>query len=207
MTNTYLTTDKLKGLKAHLKQVIPSTTVKVLKELESRGLELDYIMNYREKNKQILWDYICNEISKLGNQMAEDFNRLTHQGHFHEAREIVTKYVEKNYKTEWEIITDFKPNALYFWLQDFCINNHVDGIILKDLILAESFDKYLEKYEVKNVDKDLLKQAEKMADDIDKIYNPKVRNEESYNIYLMAEREYFITGNRQKLFNILNKLR
>jgi hypothetical protein len=205
---TYLSTENLKSLKNYLNTVLPKRIVEVLQSLEAKGLELDYDMNYGEKNKHILWQYISDELSKQDTPTAIDFNRLAKQAHFHDARIILNQYISENYAKEWQVITeDFKPNDIQNRINgvcSFCSKNHVDSIDLKALIMAKSFDEYLQRYEAKNVDKELLKTTDRIAEYIDQSYYGK-RGETAYYVYQNAIKEYMQTGNKQLLHNLLQK--
>lgn len=206
---TYLSEQKLKGLKSFLDQQIPKATIEVLKKLTSEGLDL---FESTAKNREQMWHYYNDKVRGLNNKASEDFLRFAARGSFYEMGDIVKGYIEKNHKRENEIIANFSPDGINHYIYGIDMiwqKNHLcdDNFFnVKDLVYVESFDIYIDnKFSIKNVDKELLKQADKIANDIDAVYMPKVRSEDSYNKYIAAQKEYFLTGDRQKLFNLLNK--
>jgi hypothetical protein len=199
---TYLSSEKLKELKSFLNEAIPKEMQTALKKLTAEGLEL---FTNTENNKQVMWSHYNDLVRKSGNA---EFLRLQTAAQTYAMGDIVTAYIEKNYKQENQLIAAFHPQIIDYKVNGFggiMQENHSEYLDIRALVLSESFDKYLEKYEKKNRDQELIKQAEKMASEIDRIYNPKIRNLESYNKYLAAQQAYFLSGDRNILYNILNE--
>jgi hypothetical protein len=211
MNKTYLSDEKIKSIKAYLNTVMPKDVRETIKNLyEKHGLEL---FQKTTDNKEIIWRFVSNEMTKdetCYNCWGLQENNLTykellHKGHYHEARQILDKYVEKHYKKEWQVVTEkFDPSKIWLNLNLNVKNdNKIEPFSLKEIILSKSLDEYFERFEKKNCDPELTKISDNICKYIDSVYSQK-RGEDNYNRYQEAVKTYMISGEKYLLHNILN---
>jgi hypothetical protein len=210
---TYLSKDKIKAIANYLNTAIPKQTAKILIELESKGVELIYSTgSYTHRENQLtLWKFIENEWRKQAtpNDFGE-YKRMLDMGWFEQCgNNFIVPYIDKHYKKEYDTIcnTDLseinnKLNYIGAVKTEAHLNQHID---LKEIVFSGDYEQYLtEHFGEKNIDPELLKITNRIADYIDSQYHGK-RGEKEYIRYQYAIKQYMQTGDKQLLHNLLNE--
>lgn len=202
MGKLYLSEPKLKELRAYLKSVLPEDTLKVIRKLQAEHPDFDFYES-TINNRQKYWELMNDELRVNNKQFktAMRDNQMTYAG------EIVNEFIEKHHKKEWQLMRGgFDPtgiNARINGVAQFCKENYLEHIDLKDIISAESTDDFVNTYEKKFCDPKLVEISDRIIKYLDSVYQK--RGRDNYEIYQQAIREYMITGEPDKLHNILNK--
>lgn len=209
MGKLYLSPDKITQLKNYLKSVLPAENLLIIKKLQAEHPEFDFCED-TEKNKQWYWQMLNDEVKKgkAGTKNTTEYEKAMNCFNFASAGEVVLKYIEANYKKEWQVISGgFNPTKIFHYLNSgvgFCKENYIEHIYLKDIINAGSTDDFVNRFEKKNCDPKLVEVSDRIAKYLDSVYFQK-RGYTAYAIYQNAIMEYMATGEPDKLHNILNK--
>jgi len=208
--HTYLSNDKIKTIANYLNNAIPKKTLEYILFWENKGIEFNYndFHNGHTQNIQKIWNYISVEILKQNNQQAKDLKRLIDGGHFFEAGEIINKYINVNYKQEYETVKNTNLPDIYnkiCGINGILFNSHLHkSINLNELLQSQNYEKYLtDNFGESTIPTELLKETERIAKIIDSQYYGR-RGIKEYQKYQYAIKEYMISGDKNLLHNLLN---
>ncbi len=209
--NTYLNNDNIKRIVKYLKSVLPPEKIIIIKEFEERGVHFSYDIGINEHRDNIkkIWGYYDKKFKEVTDkETLLKYEKFMRYGQWEYAGYLVKTYINNNHKKEHDIITSIN-------LPEIC--DMINGITsiksqaklckeisLKELILSDNYEKYLiNNFGEKSISKELLKETERIADELDKQYFGR-RGEKEYLKYQYAVKNYLITGDRQLFHNLLN---
>jgi hypothetical protein len=210
--NTYLSDENIKVLKQYLKTHLPPKTRAILLNLKLKtGLELYYDT---KTNTQLLWQFILNEIRSNNDTVTAEYNKLAITNDVYAISDLVFKYISKHYAEEWQVVNNLNNNPAYVdgrlqttiidYLSNFAQYYKVSPLTIKECVECSSFDELLERYSIKNIDKDVYKKTEAFAKAIDIFYKDVQYNTPEYKKMRFATEMYLKNKDIQELHNLIN---
>lgn len=204
MEKYYLSKEKIKELKGIINFYINPNKFEVFKRI------IDLVKPFSTgfpdtivRNRELFYRYINNEILVNHPDIYYEMNRLnrsTRMRKIEEINELVKKFIDENYKDEWEFLCVFDLIQFNQSITDFCLKNNIQYFGIHSIINSESVDNFLEQFEKKNMDPELLKRNEIIKKNVDSLFQGIPYKRWEYAII-----EYLKTGEEHKLNNILNQ--